>query len=282
MNRAGRSRPPWWAWPSLLVIDAPVVAVAWAYALARAAGAPFTAVEAAAVGLGTAAVYLFDRARDAGRLTGDRRPTLRHAFAATRTPSVAVAATVAALATLSLTPWLAPAAIAWGAGVAIVAAPLLLASRRGRGGAGWRPAAVGTIFAAGAATPAAAGPDGGPALAAAVLGLAGVAGWNVTMIAGWEAHLDDGATPSPAASEHAGLPFGRLAFGVALAIGLLVGRPWLSGLGTSLATAAALLALLEAASARARRTGPGVERSELWHLAADAALVVALLALPLG
>ena len=100
MSRAGWSRPPWWAWPSLLVIDAPVVAVAWAWALARAAGAPFGGVEAAAVASGTAAVYLLDRARDAARLAGDRPPTLRHGFAATRTRSVAVAAVVAGLVTL--------------------------------------------------------------------------------------------------------------------------------------------------------------------------------------
>lgn len=282
MSRAGRSRPPWWAWPSLLVIDAPVVAVVWAWALARAAGAPFGGVEMAAVGCGTAAIYLFDRARDAGRLDGARRPTLRHAFAATRPRAVAIAAVVAASVPLALARWLAPAALAWGVGVAIVAAPILLASRIGRAGARWRPAAVGVVFAAGAATPAAAGPNGGLPLVPALVALAGVASWNVAMIAAWEAHLDDGATPGPGPAFGTTMPIARLTAGGLLVVGLVAARPWLSGLGTALASAAALLAVLEVASWRQRRTGPGIERAEAWHLAADVALVVALLGLALG
>jgi len=85
VTRSGRPRLPWWAWPSVLALDAPAVAIAWSWALADAAGASFTLREAAVVGLATASVYLLDRRLDASAIHGSRTATRRHGWTAVRT-----------------------------------------------------------------------------------------------------------------------------------------------------------------------------------------------------
>lgn len=301
MNELGRSRPPWWAWPSVLAVDAPVVAVAWAWALARAAGVSFTAADAVAIAAGTAGVYLADRVRDARRLGGTRAPTWRHASAAARPRTVAVAAATCLALTAATAPLLAPASVAWGAAVAAGAAALLVAARRGRGTgrAAWRPFAVGAVFAAGVALPVAAGglqalARVGPALA----GLAAVATLNVAMIAAWERRLDDGAIPAgpatgtgapsevdpastadpAAATRRVRVTAGVTLAGLLLAASVAPARGAAIGLTPALALGAALLVALDLLAPSA----PDAAQAEAWHLAADAALLVALAIVPLG
>lgn len=278
MNERGRLRPPWWAWPSLLGIDAPVVAVAWAAALAGAAGASFGAAEAIALAGATGAAYLLDRARDARRLDGIRAPTLRHAFAARHPRFTLTSAGIYAVVALAALPSLTPATLVMGGGVAVATAVVLIAARGGRGtGRGdgrplslWRPWAVGAIFAGGVAAPsAAAGVETLASLGPALVGLALVAGMNVAMIAAWEARLDDGAAPADGRPDRSAVR--RVLVSLALALGLTIGRPHLSGLGPALIVATLGLAVLDSASRIP---------SEIRHVAADAVLVVALAALP--
>lgn len=284
MSRRGRARPPWWAWPSLLGIDAPVVAVAWAWTLARTAGASFGVAEAVAVAGGTAAAYLADRARDARRLDGRRTPTLRHAFAARHPRLIIGLAASSALFAVAVTPWLATATLVAGVFVAVATALLLIAARSGRGAtievttgsgvrsAAWRPWAVGGLFAAGVMTPVTeAGLTATASLTPVAIGLGLVATLNVAMIAGWEHHLDDGAAPCAA---RPGSVRVRAGLALVVAIASWIARPWLTGLGPSLAVAAAALALLDLTSSVA---SPAVV-AELRHSAADAVLVIALLA----
>ena len=191
MTGPRRPRVPLWAWPSVLSVDAPAVAVAWSWATADAAGASFTWRHAAVVGLATAAVYLVDRRLDVARLAGGRPTPLRHAWSAARPGRTSAVAGTAGVVALALAARLPLASLAWGLAVAVAAAGLVLVSGRTASGPRrrptWRPLAVGLVFAGGVGVPAAAGSP--TEVLAALAGLAAVAALNVAMIAAWELSL---------------------------------------------------------------------------------------------
>lgn len=263
----------------MLTVDAPAVAVAWSWATADAAGASFTWRHACVVGLATAAVYLLDRRLDVARLAGGRSLPLRHAWTAARPDRTALVAAAAGVVAAALAARLPPASLAWGAGVAVAAAGLVLAPGRVASGPrrrpAWRPLAVGMVFSGGVGVAAAAGTP--TAVLPALAGLAAVAALNVAMIAAWERDLDDGSRAAPGASPASRPGAGpgrprRAAIGVALAAASLAAAPALAGLGPSLALAAGALAALELVGS----VGPGPEAR---HLAADGALLLAMLPL---
>ncbi len=75
-------RTPWWLWPNLLSLDAPLVAVAWLYMFARAWRVDYLAANAyLALGLAVWVIYVLDRLFDLKLREGDD-PTLggRHRF----------------------------------------------------------------------------------------------------------------------------------------------------------------------------------------------------------
>ncbi len=80
----GPSRPstrPWWLWPHLLSLDAPLVALAWQEWWGRTGGVPLRVSQRLVLGLGVWMIYLADRLADTARgLPGDTA-TARHAFA---------------------------------------------------------------------------------------------------------------------------------------------------------------------------------------------------------
>lgn len=71
---------PWWLWPHLWSLDAPLVAVAWQHWWARAAGVRIAWPEAAALALAVWLIYLADRLADAGHHSPAEHGTARHAF----------------------------------------------------------------------------------------------------------------------------------------------------------------------------------------------------------
>ncbi len=80
--RMSEGRKPWWLWPNLLSLDAPLVAVAWLYMFARAWQVNYLEWEAyAALGLGVWAIYVCDRLIDL-RIRDASDPALasRHEF----------------------------------------------------------------------------------------------------------------------------------------------------------------------------------------------------------
>ena len=147
---------PWWLWPNLLSLDAPVVAVLWQSFLAGAAGldVPFSA--SAALGLTVWGIYLADRWLDVR--FGRQENTERHRFVARNLRFIA------GLAALAL---LAAGAIAWlalpndylkvGAVVAGLAmlhfAAVHLFPVRPTGYEGLKELSVGAVFAIGVAVP---------------------------------------------------------------------------------------------------------------------------------
>lgn len=75
-------RTPWWLWPNLLSLDAPLVAVAWLYMFARAWQVNYLEWQAyLALGLGVWVIYVCDRLLDLRlRDPGDPLLAKRHDF----------------------------------------------------------------------------------------------------------------------------------------------------------------------------------------------------------
>ena len=61
------TRKPWWLWPHLLSLDAPLVALAWQDWWSRSEGTPLPGSRRLILGLGVWMIYLADRLSDARR-----------------------------------------------------------------------------------------------------------------------------------------------------------------------------------------------------------------------
>ena len=148
------ARLPLWAWPHLLSLDAPAVAVSWqawwAHVSAVRLGWPHHVI----LGLCVWMVYLADRLADGFRASPAEWGTQRHAFYHRQRilPSALLAAGIAALAVLSVR-FLSPPEFGGGALLLLVAALYLWMIHRP---VGWRlrvpkEAVVGGLFAVGTA-----------------------------------------------------------------------------------------------------------------------------------
>jgi hypothetical protein len=73
-------RPRWWEWPTILSLDAPLVAVIWQQELAAAAGVRLHAVHAFVLGASVWLSYVADRWIGGWRLDPGRVRTHRHRF----------------------------------------------------------------------------------------------------------------------------------------------------------------------------------------------------------
>jgi hypothetical protein len=72
---------PWWQWPNLLALDAPVVAVVWLHAFSKATGEAMQWPVATGLFLAVWCIYLADRLIDARCLNDPARASARHRFA---------------------------------------------------------------------------------------------------------------------------------------------------------------------------------------------------------
>lgn len=240
---------PWWAWPSLLALDAPAVAATWLWAIGDATGHPVAPQALLLVAAAVWLAYVADRLLDARRMDArstSRPPWLRrssrHAFFArhrrrlgrTWTWVLGGCVTVSAVV-------LSPSAFALGLLVAILAvASLAWNDRATAAGALGRCLAIGVAFAGAIAVGLDAPAD--PALLAPVLGFGAVCASNVAWVAAWERHLDDGHATHARAE--------GLAHALALVALLTVAAWWVlapSALGLAALAALAGLVLLEAA-----------------------------------
>ena len=73
-------KPPWWLWPHLLSLDAPLVAVVWQNWWARVAGVRLSWVHVVLLGAGVWLIYLADRLADTATDAAPGHDTSRHAF----------------------------------------------------------------------------------------------------------------------------------------------------------------------------------------------------------
>ncbi len=115
------TRKPWWLWPHLLSLDAPLVALAWQDWWSRSEGTPLPGSRRLILGLGVWMIYLADRLADTARgLPGDAA-TARHQFArARRTPLLVLTALCGAVLA-GLAPWTLSAG-QFGGGLGLLAA----------------------------------------------------------------------------------------------------------------------------------------------------------------
>ena len=147
---------PWWMWPHLLSLDAPLVALVWQRWLARAGGTVLPVSREVVLWLGVWLIYLADRLADSARSDGTDGAAPRHVFSGDRRRLLRPLASLVAAALTTLTP-------CWLPRDEFLAGLWLLASAAGyfwlihcwpvRGWAGFLPkeAVVGAMFGAGTA-----------------------------------------------------------------------------------------------------------------------------------
>lgn len=80
MQPSVTSRPPWWLWPTILSLDAPVVVVLWQGLIARSASAASGVPEAVVLGSSIWLAYAADRWIEGWRLAPGTVRTHRHLF----------------------------------------------------------------------------------------------------------------------------------------------------------------------------------------------------------
>jgi len=151
------SATPWWQWWNLLSLDAPSVAVVWAFLFARCFGTPLPLAEAAVLFLTVWVIYVSDRLLDARHAANLYLLQSRHRFSKRLTPQLlCLAGLAAAIALWLATKFLSPREIR--SGVCLSAAVLLyLLTIHGRRGTVLRAfpkeMMVGALFAAGTSLP---------------------------------------------------------------------------------------------------------------------------------
>lgn len=97
-------RPPWWQWPNILSLDAPIIAVIWQETFARAFDAPVSLPERAVLFLAVWCVYAADHVADGLRLGAPADATARHRFAFQHRIFLGALVLVAGLSALALLP----------------------------------------------------------------------------------------------------------------------------------------------------------------------------------
>jgi hypothetical protein len=188
---------PWWLWPNVLGLDAPLVAVVWQLFLATVAGVAVPLAASAVLALVVWGVYLADRGLDAHRGAAD---TDRHRAAGRyRTVWLGLAAAaLLAAATLAVTA-LPQAYLTAGCAVGAFtlgyfAAVHLIRTQIGRA-RGVKEVSVGVLFAAGVSVPLVAEARAAAGWLWGTLAFAALCWLNCTLISVWE----DGAEAGPPA-----------------------------------------------------------------------------------
>lgn len=149
-----RPSPPWWQWPNILSLDAPLIAGVWQEAFARSFGVTLTLSERAVLVLVVWCVYAADHVADGLRLGAPAGAAARHRFALRHCRSLAVAVGLAGAAALVLSLRLPPRALLSGAVLAGATGAYFLWNQCAgtRFGRLWaKETVVGCVFAAGCA-----------------------------------------------------------------------------------------------------------------------------------
>lgn len=168
-------KSPWWLWPNILSLDAPVIAVVWQEAFARSLNASITPTERALLFLAVWCVYAADHVADGFRLGAPPGSAPRHRFAFRHRRALIFAIFLAATVAAALLPGVDFRVLATGCGVAAVVAVYFVwnhfaGHRLARRWA--KECVVGFVFAGGCAlVPLVASPSVSGAGAAAIFGL---------------------------------------------------------------------------------------------------------------
>ncbi len=125
------STTPWWLWPNLLSLDAPLVALLWHLAFARAFGLSVEPTALALLVLAVWLVYVVDRLLDIRGVTDVTKATARHQFYARHArgswSAVGLGSVLGALGVLRWASW---ALIGFGVMMSVVVVGYLLCVHR--------------------------------------------------------------------------------------------------------------------------------------------------------
>lgn len=110
---------PWWRWPNVLSLDAPVIAVVWQEAFARAFGTPLSLAPRLVLFLVVWCVYAGDRIADGLRLGTPPEAPARHRFAARHQRALGALILGCGVTCAALMPSLSWGVVAGGAGLGV-------------------------------------------------------------------------------------------------------------------------------------------------------------------
>ena len=266
---------PWWLWPNLLSLDAPVVALVWQAAFARILAVELGWTQRGLLAMCVWLAYCGDRLLDARRLPAGPVDSARHAFARDHARPFAAAWSVGLALAAAMALQMSAREMLAGAGLlAAVGVYFLLhhlQSSRERAGR-WKEPMAGLVFAVGALFFVTLNLQITVPFVLAALAWGGLCAMNCMVIAGWDRDRDAAMAQPSMARRWAGmeraLPMMALGWvGLALGAAALDAR-WLP---LALALAASALALLELA----RR--PELFSAEARRVWADAVLLTPLL-----
>jgi hypothetical protein len=187
--------PRWWQWPTVLSLDAPVVAVLWQGLLARPASAAVGAAEAVVLGLSVWLAYSADRWIEGWRLEPGAIRTQRHHFYQRwRWPIAAAWAAVLAAAVTTSALGLSRAQLAAGLLLLVPVAAYLLSHQLVHRTSRWRApkeVCVALLIAAGSAVFIIARPEARAGRLVVPLGLFSLLCFtNCALISLWESEVD--------------------------------------------------------------------------------------------
>ncbi len=195
MQPSAEEYPRWWQWPTVLSLDAPVVAVLWQGLLARSASTSVGAPEVVVLGLSVWLAYSADRWIEGWRLEPGAIRTQRHLFHQRwRSPIAAIWAAVLATAVATSALGLPPAEFRAGLFLLVPVAAYLLSHQLVHRNSRWRApkeVCVALLIGAGAAVFVLARPDVRGGRLAAPLGLFCLLCFtNCALISVWENEVD--------------------------------------------------------------------------------------------
>jgi hypothetical protein len=185
-------KAPWWQWPNILSLDAPVIALVWQESFARTLGSPVSGAERLLLFLVVWCVYAADHIADGLRLGVPAEATARHRFAHRHSGALAVLVLAASVTGLLLVGALPPRVLSGGLLLAVIVGGYFLWNHLAGPGLArsWaKEGVVGVVFAAGCALgPITAHPGLLPVLAVGLFALLCIA--NCLFISRLERELD--------------------------------------------------------------------------------------------
>lgn len=245
---------PWWLWPTVLCLDAPLVAVSWQSLLARQAGARLSFHHGALLAIAVWLAYVADRWIEGWRLTARTVRTRRHYFYMRRRwPAFAtwvamlVAGVALAVATLTGREWIASLGLLAAVSLYLLSHQLLHRHHPGRVP---KEICVAVLIAGGAALyPAIARPEMWANLLPGFAWLTALSLLNCLLISEWEREVD-------VCHGQSSLALGSVSFGGAVRF-----LPALAG------AVAVMLCAFGPAAARRVSAAAALSAAALWLLA---------------
>ena len=268
---------PWWLWPNLLSLDAPLVALAWQEIFARALPVELGWTQRGLLAVCVWLAYCGDRLLDARRLPEGPVESARHAFAQEQSRPLSLALGVGSVLAVTLALRIPLPELFAGLALLVVVAGYFvlhhMQSTRVRAGR-WKELMVGVVFAVGTLFFVAMNGQFTVPFLLAAAAWAGLCVMNCLLIAGWDRERDAAMAQHSLARRWNGMERSLPVVAVFLLL-LVLAATRLEG--RLFPVAAAIMVSLMALLELARR--PNRFSSEARHVLADVVLLTPILTL---